>query len=116
MTRDALPSTVGDIVQQSRSDLAAAYGLLCLFSFNDNIDSDISLSLAGCPQDLFFEPTRSGCGLERQPPAISSQSISTATVSTISSGWVSLGRLRPARAFHINDARRRSAQDNEDSL
>ena len=61
MTRHARPSTVGDIEQQRRIDLAAAYRLLCRFNLNDSIDSHISVSLPG-PQDLFFEPIRSGCG------------------------------------------------------
>ncbi|MDA9483457.1 hypothetical protein XI07_15855 [Bradyrhizobium sp. CCBAU 11445] len=59
MTKRALPSTVGDIVQQRRIDLAAAYRLLCRFSLKDSIDSDISVSLPN-PQDLFFQPIRWG--------------------------------------------------------
>ncbi|SPP97917.1 protein of unknown function [Bradyrhizobium vignae] len=39
MTKRAVPSTVGDIVQQRRIDLAAAYRLLCRLSLKDSIDS-----------------------------------------------------------------------------
>ncbi|WP_407114361.1 hypothetical protein [Bradyrhizobium sp. LMG 9283] len=45
MTRHALPSTVGEMVQQRRIDLAAANRLPCWFSLNDSIDSQISVSL-----------------------------------------------------------------------
>ncbi|WP_177248771.1 hypothetical protein [Bradyrhizobium sp. Ghvi] len=51
MRKQAMPSTVGDIMQQRRIDLAAAYRLLCRFSLKDSIDSHVSVSLAG-PQDL----------------------------------------------------------------
>ncbi|MBB4423673.1 hypothetical protein GGD66_002217 [Bradyrhizobium sp. CIR48] len=43
MTKRALPSALGDIVQQRRIDLAAAYRLLCRFSLNDSIDSPPSV-------------------------------------------------------------------------
>jgi hypothetical protein len=59
MAKPALSSPVGDIVQQRRIDLAAAYPLLCRLRLNDSIDSHISVSLAG-PQHLFFESMRSG--------------------------------------------------------
>ncbi|WP_146006623.1 hypothetical protein [Bradyrhizobium forestalis] len=87
MTKRALLSTVGDIVQQRRIDLATAYRLLCRFSLKDSIDSDMSVSLPSA-QDLSLSQP-----FWRQPPAIASQSISTATVSTIPSDWVS---IRPA--------------------
>lgn len=87
MTKQALPSDVGDIVQQRRIDLAAAYRSLCRFSLNDNIDRHISVSFPG-PQHLLFESIRSGYGLDWQPHVTPSQSISTATVPTIPSDWV----------------------------
>ncbi|WP_156952423.1 hypothetical protein [Bradyrhizobium sp. WSM1743] len=116
MTIRALPSAVGDIVLQRRINLAAACRLHCGFSLNDNFDGQLSVSLAG-PQLLFFEPIRSACGLDQQPPAIASQSSINCDSfdDSFRLGFQS-GRLHDARAIHINDARRRSAQDTEDSL
>lgn len=61
MTKRALPSAVGDIVQQRRIDLAAAYRLLCRFSLNGSIDSHISVSLPG-PQHLSLSQSARGVG------------------------------------------------------
>lgn len=92
MTRHARPSTVGDIVQQRRIDLAAAYRLLCRFSLNDSIDSHISVSLPG-PQVLFFEPIRSGCGWSGNRLQSHHSRYQLRQFSMIPTGWVS---IRPA--------------------
>lgn len=111
MTKRAVPSTVGDIVQQRRIDLAAAYRLLCRLSLKDSIDSHTlsafpALKTFSCSQYVGALTACNRVTVQYQLRQFR-RSLPTSYQS---------GRLRHARAIQINEARRGSAQDTEDSL
>lgn len=104
MRRPAVPSTIGDIVRQRRIDLAAAYRPLCRFSHNENINSRVSVSLPG-PQDLFLSQSiRDAVWSRNRLQSHHSRYQLRQSRRSPPAGHQS-GRLRHARAIHIDDAR-----------